>query len=247
MAYAKCNSNWVKRLLSRQRNLTINKTFQVSEMVIEDDLKRAIVDLNYAEVGGMVRAALKSGIGPMKILDCLKSGLDIVGDLYHRREYFLSELYMAGETMNAAMEVLMPALSREFKHGDEGTVVIGSIQGDIHDFGKNIAKTFLATSGFTVHDLGVDVPPAKFIEEASRVEADVIGISAILSATQPLSRDVVSGLEARGVRGRFKVILGGTGVTDRAVREYGVDAAVNDATEGVKIMKHWIEEKGGRG
>jgi methylmalonyl-CoA mutase cobalamin-binding domain/chain len=214
-------------------------------MVSENDLKQAIVDLKYQEIGGMVKAALGAGIPPLKILDSLKSGLDTVGELYHRREYFLSELYMAGETMQAAMEVLMPTLSKDAQSGGEGTVVIGSIQGDIHDFGKAIAKTFLTASGFTVHDLGVDVPPARFVEEALKVNADIIGVSALLSSTQPISGEVVRILEKRGVRDKFKVILGGTAVTELAVKEFGVDAAVNDATEGVRIMKRWMDEKRG--
>jgi len=214
-------------------------------MVEEKDLKQAIIDLKYPEIGGMVKAALEAGIPPLKILDSLKSGLDVVGELYHKREYFLSELYMAGETMQVAMSVLMPTLSKEAQPGGEGTVVIGSIQGDIHDFGKAIAKTFLTASGFKVHDLGVDVPPAKFVEEALKVNADIIGISALLSSTQPISGEVVKILEKRGIRDRFKVILGGTAVTEWAIKEYGLDAAVNDATEGVRIMKRWMEEKRG--
>jgi methylmalonyl-CoA mutase cobalamin-binding domain/chain len=212
-------------------------------MVDEKELKQAIVDLKIQEIGGMVRAALEAGIPPLKILDSLKSGLDAVGELYHKREYFLSELYMGGETMEAAMSVLIPALSKEVELGSEGIVVIGSIQGDIHDFGKAIAKAFLTASGFGVYDLGVGVPPFKFVDEALKVNADVIGISALLSSTQPTSKEVVDLLKKRGVRDKFKVILGGTAVTDRAVQAYGVDAAVNDATEGVKIMKQWMKEK----
>jgi len=214
-------------------------------MVDANDLRQAIVDLKYREIGGMVKAALEAGTSPLDILDSLKKGLNAVGELYHKREYFLSELYMAGETMQAAMEVLMPTLSRETQTGDEGTVVIGSIQGDIHDFGKAIAKTFLTASGFTVHDLGVDVPPAKFVEEALKVNADIIGVSALLSSTQPSSGDVVKILKERGIRDKFKVILGGTAVTEWAIKEFGIDAAVNDATGGVRIMKRWMEEKRG--
>jgi methanogenic corrinoid protein MtbC1 len=149
---------------------------------------------------------------------------------------------MAGETMTAAMEVLMPALSKsqDFEPS-EGTIVVGSIRGDVHDFGKNIAKIFLIASGFTVRDLGVDVVPSKFVDEAISMNADIIGISAILSTTQPTSKEVVDLLESRGIRSQFKVILGGTGVTDRAITEYGVDAAVNDASEGVDIIKAWLE------
>jgi methylmalonyl-CoA mutase cobalamin-binding domain/chain len=209
------------------------------------ELKQAVVELKYQEIGAMVRQALEAGMQPLKVLDQLKSGLDAVGEMYHKREYFLSELYMAGETMLAAMEVLMPSLSNEAVQGSEGTVVLGSIQGDIHDFGKAIAKIFLVAAGFTVHDLGVDVPPARFVDEAVKADADIIGVSALLSATQPSTGEVVRILRERGLRDRFKIMLGGTAVTEWAVKQYGVDAAVNDATEGVRVMKRWMEEKRG--
>jgi 5-methyltetrahydrofolate--homocysteine methyltransferase len=209
-------------------------------MVSEEDLKQAIVDLKYATISDMVKEALNSGMDPMTVLDNLKRGLDVVGSLYHNKEYFLSELFMAGETMRVALDVLTPALSSNLEYKDAGKIVMGSIEGDVHDFGKNIAKNLLTASGFAVYDLGVDIPPVKFVDEAVRVDADVIGISAILSSTQPTSAEVVAELKARGLRDKIRVILGGTGVAKRAIKEYGVDAAVNDATEGVTIIKGWL-------
>jgi methylmalonyl-CoA mutase cobalamin-binding domain/chain len=211
-------------------------------MVDENEFKEAIIELKYEEISALVQSALKNGSDPLEILNSLKQGLDVVGERYHNKEYFLSELFMAGETMSAAMEVLSPALTaaRSGEQETEGIVVLGSIQGDVHDFGKNIAKIFLTASGFNVHDLGVDVPPTTFVDVAIDMNADVIGISAILSATQPVSREVVNELQRRGLRQQYKVSLGGTGVTDRAIKEYGVDEAVNDATDGVNIIKQWL-------
>ena len=211
-------------------------------MADENKFKDAIIELKYDEISAMVQSALDTGYNPLEILNSLKQGLDVVGERYHNKEYFLSELFMAGETMSAAMEVLTPALAstRREDQEAEGTVVLGSIQGDVHDFGKNIAKIFLTASGFNVHDLGVDVPPSIFVDVAIEMNANVIGISAILSATQPVSQEVVNELQRRGLREQFKVILGGTGVTKRAIHEYGVDEAVNDATDGVNIIKQWL-------
>jgi len=211
-------------------------------MVNEEDFKQAIIDLQLQEIGDMVKTALNEGILPVTILDSLKSGLDVVGDLYQNGEFFLSQLYMAGETMAAAMDELIPVLSSGSAAESAGIVVLGSILGDIHDFGKNIVKIFLTAAGFTVYDLGVDVPPEKFIEKAVAVDADFIGISAVLSTTQPTSAEVITLLKEQGHREKFKVILGGTGVDDRAITEYGVDAAVNDATVGEQIMKQWLDE-----
>jgi 5-methyltetrahydrofolate--homocysteine methyltransferase len=209
------------------------------------DLSKAIVELRYDEIEELVRSALRSGVSPLKILDDLRAGLNIVGEKYHNGEYFLSELYIAAETMRVAMSILIPHLSSGVEDRSIGVVVIGSIEGDIHDFGKSIVVSLLEASGFRVHDLGVDVPPEKFVDEAQRLNADIIGISALLSSTQPRCREVVDLLNKRGLRERFKVIIGGTGVTHRAVEAYGVDAAVNDASEGLKIIKTWVEAKKG--
>lgn len=211
-------------------------------MVSEEDLEKAIVDLDYSGISGLVNEAIKSGLSPIKVLNSLKIGLEKVGELYHKKEYFLSELYMAGETMSVAMDILTPILSKDSQTEGKGIIVLGSIRGDIHDFGKNIIKTFLTAQGFTVYDLGVDVAPIRFVDEALNVNSSVIGISAILSSTQPHSMKVIDELVKRGLRDKFKVILGGTGVTSRAVKEYGVDAAVNNATDGINIIKNWLKE-----
>ena len=213
-------------------------------MSIREDLTQAVVDIRYQDIRSLVKSALKAGLKPAEILNELREGLKIVGDKYQAGEYFLSELYMAAETMKNALEVIQPLLLKEKSGGLEGTIVIGSIEGDIHDFGKMILSSLLMASGFNVIDLGVDVPAERFVDEAEKVNADVIGISALLSATQPMSKKVVDGLKARGLRGKYKVILGGTGVEPKmAVEKFGVDAAVNDGYEGVKIIRSWIEAK----
>ncbi|MFB0505043.1 MAG: B12-binding domain-containing protein [Candidatus Bathyarchaeia archaeon] len=213
-------------------------------MSMKDYLKQAIVEMKYDEVTSLVRNALKTGLKPLEILENLRDGLEVVGDRYHNGEYFLSELYMAAETMKNALGIIEPLLSNEEGGESEGTVVIGSIEGDIHDFGKTIVSSLLTAAGFNVVDIGIDVPPPRFVEEAERVKADIIGISALLSTTQPSSRKVIEELESRGLRRKYKVILGGTGVdAEMAVQRFGVDAAVFDGSEGVRIIKSWMEEK----
>jgi 5-methyltetrahydrofolate--homocysteine methyltransferase len=129
--------------------------------------------------------------------------------------------------------------------GPVGTIVVGSIEGDIHDFGKTIVSSLLTAAGFNVVDLGVDVPAEAFVAEAEKVGADVIGVSALLSTTQPTVKKIVEKLGERGLRGKYKVILGGSGVdTEKAMEEYGVDAAVNDGARGVDVIISWMEERG---
>ena len=165
--------------------------------------------------------------------------MKVVGDRYHDGEFFLSELFMAAETVKVALDIITPLIKGE-GGAPEGTIIMGSIEGDIHDFVKTTVSSLLIASGFKVVDIGVDVPAERFIEEAKRVDADVIGISALLSSTQPLSRKVIEELESQRLRGRFRVILGGTGVDpDIAVEEFGVDAAVNDGSEGVRIIEEF--------
>lgn len=206
------------------------------------ELMNAVIDIRYDEIAGLVLSALKAGSDPLDVLGELREGLRVVGERYQEGEYFLSQLFLAAETMKNALEVLQPLLAATDQGESKGTIVIGSIEGDIHDFGKTIVSSLLTAEGFHIVDLGVDVPSVRFVEEAEKANADVIGISALLSTTQPQSRDVVQGLERRGIRDRFRVILGGTGVVpEYALAQYGVDAAVNDGVEAVKIISGWLE------
>jgi methylmalonyl-CoA mutase cobalamin-binding domain/chain len=206
------------------------------------ELMNAVIDIRYDEITGLVMSAIAAGFDPLDVLGELREGLRVVGEKYQEGEYFLSQLFLAAETMKNALEVLQPLLATTDRGESKGTIVIGSIEGDIHDFGKTIVSSLLTAEGFLIVDLGVDVPSERFVEEAEKAEADVIGISALLSTTQPQSRDVVQVLEKRGIRDRFRVILGGTGVVpEYALEHYGVDAAVNDGVEAVKIITGWLE------
>ena len=210
-----------------------------------EDLEQAILDLDYLDIRDKVEAAIAAGVPPWTILDRLKRGLDEVGARYHRKEYFLSELYMAAETMNNALGVLRPHILATEGGEPAGTIVVGSIEGDIHDFGKTIVVSLLTAAGLNVVDLGVDVPADVFVAEAEKIGADVIGVSALLSTTQPAVRKILEKLDERGLRGKYKVILGGSGVdTEKAMEEFGVDAAVNDGARGVDVITSWMEERG---
>jgi 5-methyltetrahydrofolate--homocysteine methyltransferase len=211
-------------------------------IVLDSELMNAVIDIRYDEIADLVKLALDAGSDPLDVLGELREGLRVVGERYQEGEYFLSQLFLAAETMKNALEVLQPLLASEDQGETKGTIVIGSIEGDIHDFGKIIVSSLLTAEGFNVIDLGIDVPSERFAEEAVNANADIIGISALLSTTQPQSRDVVQSLEERGIRDRFRVILGGTGVDpEYALRQYGVDAAVNDGVEAVKIITGWLE------
>ena len=208
----------------------------------EGSLKEAIVNLRYKEIDNIIKTALNLKKKPLEILEELRVGLALVGDKYQSGEYYLSDLFIAAETMKNALEILNPLLSVDAGQTLKGSVVLGSIEGDIHDFGKMIVSSLLVAAGFNVIDLGVDVSAERFVDEAEKGDADVIGISSLLSTTQPFCQRVIDELEKRGLRNRYKVIVGGTNVTEDITRYYGVDAGVNDAVEGIKIITKWIEE-----
>jgi methanogenic corrinoid protein MtbC1 len=189
-----------------------------------------------------VRHELDAGRPPRAILDALNEGMTVVGDRFAARHYYLSELLMATEIFQGAMAILEPHLL-EGGEGREpiGTVVIGTVQGDLHDIGKNIFVSLARNAGFTVNDLGTDVPPAAFLERVQKDGAEILGLSGILTmALQPMA-DTVDLLREAGLRDRVKVIIGGAAVDRSWLEHVGADACTDDAYEGLQLVKAFME------
>jgi methanogenic corrinoid protein MtbC1 len=172
----------------------------------------------------------------------LRRGLEEVGKRYEAGEYFLSELLFSASMMNDAMDILNPYL-KGVKFKKKGTIVLGTVKGDIHDIGKNIFKMFAQASGFEVHDLGVDVDTQKFLEKLRETKAEILALSALLTTTRNEMQVVVDALIQNGMRDDVKVLIGGNAVDKKFAEEIGADAAARDAVEGVEICKKWISEK----
>ena len=147
---------------------------------------------------------------------------------------------MAGEVMKEGMKVLEPYL-RGSEIRKIGKVVIGTVRGDLHDIGKNIVATLLSAAGFEVIDLGVDVPPEKFVEAVKEHNPDIIGMSALLTTTMIEMENVIKALKEAGLRNRVKIIIGGAPITREFAEKIGADAAARDAVEGVNICKSWVK------
>jgi len=209
---------------------------------ILDSLRKALVELDAVKVDELLQKALSSRLDPMEILDVLRSGMEKVGRLFEDGEYFVSELVMAGELMKRALDVLKPHLKTE-REGT-GRIVLGTIIGDLHDIGKEIIKSLLISAGFEVYDLGVDVPPERFVEKAEETGAKIIGVSALLSTSIANTAEVVKALEKAGIRDKVKVIVGGAAARPWMIEKYGVDAVVNDAVKGFNIIKEWAKKNG---
>lgn len=204
-----------------------------------DAMRQSIVDGNPEQAEALARQALAQGIDPLEAINRgFVPGVNYVGEQFAAGEMFLPELVIAGEAMKAAVAVLEPEFARRGTAREIlGRVVIGTIEGDIHEIGKTLVATMLSASGFEVHDLGVDVPITTFVEKAREVNADLIGISALLTTTMVRQKDVIEALEDSGLREQVKVMVGGAPVTQGWAAEIGADGYSEDAVGAVAIAK----------
>lgn len=189
----------------------------------------------------MARRRLEVEGDPLAILSDLKDAAEKIGEKYERGEFFVADLVMAGEIMKQVSELVRPKLLELGKKREAlGKLVIGTVEGDIHDIGKNIVVTMAEAAGFEVVDLGVDVPPSKFVEAVKRHSPNVVGMSGLLTIAIESMKRTVDALKEAGLRDRVKVIIGG-GRVDQYAKEYsGADAWTNDASAGIRTMLKWV-------
>lgn len=200
-------------------------------------LAQSLVDLDEDRVYAQVDQKLQAGEDPLGIIKELNDGMIKIGNLFETDEYFLSELIMSGEILNAVMAKLEPLLAGGKTEDSIGLVVIGTVKEDLHDIGKNIVVTLLKGTGFEVVDLGVDVPAEKFVQAIRETGAKVLGLSALLNFTFPEIKKVVDAFAAAGLRDQVKVMIGGAPCNEK-VREFsGADYYAKDAAAGVNICK----------
>lgn len=210
----------------------------MSENVYET-ISHAIFSFDADETARSAKELLDKGISANKVVDALTQTLKEVGDKFDKGEFFLMHLVSAAMAAKTALtEVLEPELRKSGeKRVHLGKVVIGTVSGDIHDIGKSIVSAMLFTAGFEVYDLGADVQTDEFIENVRNVNADILGLSALLSTTMPVQRDIIEALKAAGLRDRVKVMIGGAPVTKEWAEEIGADGYAEDAIEGVRVAK----------
>jgi corrinoid protein of di/trimethylamine methyltransferase len=183
------------------------------------------------------RQALAAGVEPLAIIEGgLVPGMRIVGDKYATGEYFLPNLIVSASGMKQAMALLVPELkARRQQLKSSGTVVIGTVRGDIHEIGKSLVATMLAANGFEVHDLGVDVPADTFVARVRETGANLVGLSALLTTTMHGQKDVIQALETAGLRAQVKVMVGGAPVNKKWADEIGADGWAQDAVAAVDL------------
>ncbi|NSW84284.1 MAG: corrinoid protein [Syntrophothermus sp.] len=201
------------------------------------ELAQALVELDEERVLELVEQKIGAGEPALNIIQECNAGMARIGERFEAGEYFLSELIFSGEILQNVMSKLEPLLVQAEKGDSRGTVVIGTVKGDIHDIGKNIVVTLLKGAGFDVVDLGVDVPTEAFVEKVRETGAKVLGMSALLSFTFPEMKTVIDALKAAGLRDQVTVIIGGAPCNEQ-VREFtGADYYAIDAVTGVNICR----------
>jgi methylmalonyl-CoA mutase cobalamin-binding domain/chain len=201
------------------------------------DLANAIADLKEDEVKQMVKSKIDSGVDPLSIVDECRKGMEIVGERYKNKEYFLGELIMSGEIFKEAMAVVEPKLKVGQSEKPIAKMVLGTAKGDIHNIGKDIVATLLRAAGFEIYDVGIDVAPEVFVNKLKETGASILGISGLLTPSFESMKLTIQAMEAAGLRDKVKVIVGG-GIVTEVVRKYvGADAFTDDAPEGVEMCK----------
>ncbi len=210
-----------------------------------DKLKNAVASYDVVGAVKLASRVLEAGVDPVKAIEeGLAQGVRIVGDRFGAREAFITELMAAAQAMKQAMTVLEPAIHKrsEARRKVRGKIIIGTIEGDIHDIGKTIVSIMLTVEGFEVVDLGNDVPVNKFVEKTREVKPAIIGMSALMPTTMLKMVDVLKALEEEGLRKEVKVIVGGAPTSKEWAQEIGADAYGSDAVEAVKVTKKLIYE-----
>jgi corrinoid protein of di/trimethylamine methyltransferase len=190
----------------------------------------------------LARQALEAGIAPLTAIEeALNPAMQIVGERFESGEFFIPDLVMSAEAMKAAMRVFEPELmARQERRQVLGTVVIGTVEGDIHEIGKSLVATMLGAAGFQVHDLGVDVPASEFIKQVRETDANVVGLSALLTTTMRNQETVIEALKEAGLRDRVKVVIGGAPTSPDWAETIGADAYAENANEAVAVVKRLL-------
>jgi corrinoid protein of di/trimethylamine methyltransferase len=205
-------------------------------------MARSVIEGEADAAADLARRAVETGIDPLEAIDRgFVPGIDHVGEEFSRENMFLPELVLAGEAMKAAVAVLEPEMTRAGTAREmHGTVVLAAAPGDIHDIGKSLVGTMLSASGFRVVDLGVDVAVDAVVDAVREARADIVGVSALLTTTMLGQRDVIAALEAAGLRGDVKVMVGGAPVTPEWAAEIGADGFGEDAARAVTLARELV-------
>ena len=205
------------------------------------EIEKAVINGEIEKIEKLVRKELQRR-NASDILEEMIHGMSIVGDKFERKEYFVPETLLSAHAMQKGLEILKPYLKIE-KAKAKGKVIIGTVEGDIHDIGKNLVAMFLEGAGFEVHDLGRDVPATVFIEKAKEIKPDIVALSALLSTSIEKMREIIEEFSGNNLREDLKIIVGGAALSQDIADEIGADGYAEDANKAVKLCERILEEK----
>jgi corrinoid protein of di/trimethylamine methyltransferase len=210
----------------------------VSEELFKQ-MAQAVIDGDDEEAAALAQRGLDQGVDPLEAINKgYTPGMDVVGELFSSGEYFLPDLILGGEAMTAALSVLEPVLKAGGQQREVlGTVVLGTVKGDIHEIGKALVGSMLSANGFEVYDLGIDIESSVFVAKAREYSADIVALSALLTTTMLHQRDVIEHLAEAGLRDRVKVMVGGSPVTQSWADQIGADGFAEDAAGAAVVAK----------
>jgi methanogenic corrinoid protein MtbC1 len=201
----------------------------------------AIADMREQEALAAVQELLVSGTDPMTVLALCRDAMTIVGERFESGEYFLPELVLAGEMLSQIADIVKPRIQSDAttESPQSAKVLLGTVQGDLHDIGKNIVGFMLDVNGIDVHDLGIDVPVERFVEAIEKEKPDVVGLSGFLTVAFEAMKETIEAIEKAGLRNQVKIMIGG-GMVDEHIRAYtGADAYGRDAMAAVSLVEKW--------
>ena len=208
--------------------------------MILNQISDALQEGNSGEVSRLVKSAIESGMPAKDILnDGLIDGMGKIGVKFKCNEVYVPEVLMAARAMKAGLEILKPHLAKAGIK-PRGTVILGTVRGDLHDIGKNLVGMMLQGSGFAVTDLGNDVPPEKFVQAAKDSGAQIVGLSALLTTTMPNMKEVVAKFVESGIRSKVKILVGGAPLTAEYAREIGADGYAPDAAQAAELASTFV-------
>jgi dimethylamine corrinoid protein len=211
---------------------------EMADAVIEGDEEKSIA---------LAKEALAKGVNPTEAIEKgFAEGMRVIGDLFEKLEIYLPQVIISADAMTAGVEVFRHHLVAEGGEASPKTVLLGTIQGDVHDIGKNIVKIMLESNGFKVYDLGRDVPVHDFIEKVNELGPDIVGVSALMTTTMVHMPKLIEALQEKGLRGKVKVMLGGAPVLPEWAKKVGADGYGESAVEAVRVAKRLVglPEKG---
>jgi len=201
-----------------------------------------VSNLDELEVLTLVEERVAGGYDPLEIIEDCQEGLRQVGELYEQQHYFLAGLIMAGEIFREVMEIVQPSIEEKFTGNETGTILLGTVKGDIHDIGKNNLSMLLTCYGFSVHDLGVDVPPSEFLLQAIALKPDIIGLSGLLTSSYEAMKETIAMIQRSGNPAitSLPVVIGGNQLNEQVCQYVGADYWVNDAMTGVRLCQQLL-------